>query len=66
MFVFAFAAPAFLVVVLGYAVGYAFSGLVGSPPEVTGWTTGLLMLLVVVRLALRAWRRRGDRGGHQK
>ena len=70
MFVFAFAVPGFLVVVLGYVVGYALAGLMGSPSadasEMTGWTTGLLMLLVVVRLALRAWRRRGGRGGHQK
>ncbi|TFV53380.1 hypothetical protein [Blastococcus sp. TF02A-35] len=66
MFVFVFAAPAFLVVVLGYVVGHALSGLVGAPSEPAGWTTGLLALLVVARLALRAWRRRGGRGGHQK
>ena len=69
MFVFAVAAPALLVVVLGYVLGYAVAeGLAGSADvsEPAGWTTGLLMLLVVVRVALRTWRRRGGRGGHQK
>ena len=75
MFVFAVAAPAFLVVVLGYAVGYAagawFSGLFGpSSPVVAervGWATGLLLLAVVGRVLLLLWRRRRRlSGGHQK
>ncbi|MDT0274767.1 hypothetical protein [Blastococcus goldschmidtiae] len=73
MFVFAVAAPALLVVVLGYAVGYAagawFSGLFGpSSPVVAervGWTTGLLLLAVVVRVMLLLWRRRKG-AAHQK
>ena len=75
MFVFAVAAPALLVVVLGYAVGYAagawFSGLFGPSSEVVaervGWTTGLLLLAVVVRVLLVLRRRRIRRlDGHQK
>ena len=75
MFVFAVAAPALLVVVLGYAVGYAAgawaSGLFGpSSPVVAervGWTTGLLLLAVVVRVLLLVRRRRIRRlDGHQK
>jgi hypothetical protein len=75
MFVFAVAAPALLVVVLGYAVGYAagawFSGLFGTSSPVVaervGWTTGLLLLAVVVRVLLLLRRRRIRRlDGHQK
>ncbi len=66
MFVFAVATPALLVVVLGYVVGYAagawVTGLLGTSSPVVaeriGWTTGLLLLAVVVRLALLMWRRR--------
>jgi hypothetical protein len=72
MFVFAVATPALLVVVLGYALGYAagawMSSLFGTSSPVVaervGWTTGLLLLAVVTRVALVLWRRR--RGGHQK
>ena len=72
---FAVAAPALLVVVLGYAVGYAagawFSGLFGPSSAVVaervGWTTGLLLLAVVVRVVLLLRRRRLRRlDGHQK
>ena len=64
-----FAVPGLLVVVLGYAVGYAvvdwligFTGadLPGSAPEVAGWITGLLLMAVVgALLVLRPrWLRR--------
>ncbi|WP_040338657.1 hypothetical protein [Candidatus Blastococcus massiliensis] len=74
MFVFAVATPALLVVVLGYVVGYAagawVTGVLGTSSPVVaervGWTTGLLLLAVVVRVALLLWRRRGRREGHQK
>ena len=75
MFVFAVATPALLVVVAGYAVGYAagawFSGLFGTSSPVVaervGWTTGLLLLAVVVRVVLLLRRRRIRRlDGHQK
>ena len=73
MFVIAVAVPALLVVVLGYAVGYAvaawLTGVVGTSSPVVaervGWTTGLLLLAVVVRVALLLNRRRRG-GGHQK
>ena len=73
MFVFALAAPALLVVVLGYVVGYAVGAwvtdLLGTTSPVVaervGWTTGLLLLAVVTRVALLLWRRR-RRAGHQK
>jgi hypothetical protein len=73
MFVFAAAVPALLVVVLGYVVGFATTtwicGLLGADagraPEVAGWTTGLVLLAVVVRLLVVHWRRRGA-DGHQK
>jgi hypothetical protein len=66
MFVFAVVTPALLVVVLGYAVGYAagawVTGLFGTSSPVVaervGWTTGLLLLAVVVRVTLLLWRRR--------
>ncbi len=75
MFVFAVATPALLVVVLGYAVGYAVGAwvtdLLGAPSPVVaervGWATGLVLLAVVVRLALVLRRRRLRRlDGHQK
>jgi uncharacterized membrane protein YfcA len=66
--------PVLLVVVLGYAVGYAVweaTGL-GGNPEVFDWLTGLVLLAVVGRLllsrrarlrrALRRARARGDDG----
>jgi hypothetical protein len=67
MFVFAAAVPALLVVLVGYVAGYAVTEwichLLGSEsartPEVAGWTTGLLLLAVVVRSLVRWWRRRG-------
>ncbi|NEK87509.1 hypothetical protein GCU60_17345 [Blastococcus saxobsidens] len=73
MFVFAVAAPALLVVVLGYVVGYAVTewvcGVLGAgatrAPEAVGWTTGLVLLGVVTWLLLARWRRRRE-GGHQK
>ena len=72
MFVLVLAVPALFVVVAGYVVGYAVTewvyGLLGSPPdrgpEVAGWTTGLL-LTVVVRLLVGRWRRRGEGGDHR-
>ncbi len=75
MFVFALAVPALLVVVLGYVVGYAVAEWVGEllgtapsrVPEVAGWTTGIVLLVVVVRGLLARWRRRrGRREDHQK
>ncbi len=66
MGVLVFLVPALLVVVLGYAVGYAVweaTGL-GGNPEVAGWLTGLVLLvgvtwLLVWQLRRRARRRRG-------
>jgi biotin transporter BioY len=74
MFVLVLAVPALVVVVTGYAVGYALAawvcGLLGADvtrtPEVVGWTTGLLLLAVVVWFLLGRWRRRGQGGPHQK
>ncbi|HYH26371.1 MAG TPA: hypothetical protein VD834_13575 [Blastococcus sp.] len=71
MFVLALAVPALMVVVVGYVIGYAvadsIAGLVGTAStdvsEVVGWTTGLLLLAVVVRVMLKLWRRRRN---HQK
>ncbi|WP_233492169.1 hypothetical protein [Blastococcus sp. TF02A-30] len=73
MFVFAVATPALLVVLLGYVVGYAvgawITDLLGSPSplvaERVGWTTGLVLLAVVVRVLLVRRRRRRE-GPHQK
>ena len=59
MFVFVVLVPALLVVLLGYAVGFALWGAIGSPlvhPEAAGWVIGLALLGVVV-LVLRHWRR---------
>ena len=63
VFVLAFAVPAMLVVVLGYAVGHRiWSWTVGpADAEVAGWLTGLLLLAVASWVALRLWRAR-DRG----
>jgi hypothetical protein len=74
MGVFVFAVPVLLIVVLGYAVGYAVweaTGL-GGNPEVVGWLTGLVLLAAVawlllsrrarLRRALRRARARGDDG----
>ncbi|SOD94406.1 hypothetical protein [Blastococcus haudaquaticus] len=74
MFVFAAAVPALLVVVLGYVVGFAAAEWVcdvlgadaGRAPEAAGWTTGLVLLAVVVRVLVALWRRRGAADGHQK
>ncbi|MFD2090029.1 hypothetical protein [Blastococcus deserti] len=77
MFLLVFAVPALLVVVVGYVAGYAvaewFCALIGADPartpEVAGWTTGLVLLAVLLWLAAGRWRRRGAvrRGrGHQK
>ena len=80
MFVFAAAVPALLVVLVGYVAGYAVAqwlcDLLGAGgtrrPEVAGWTTGLVLLAVVVRVLFTRWRRgtedrRGEAGGdHQK
>ena len=76
-----FAVPGLLVAVLGYVVGYVviewLMGVTGadlppSAPEVGGWITGVVLLLVVTAvLSLvprrrRRARRRGRDGGHQK
>lgn len=60
VFVLAIAVPALLVVLLGYSVGYgAWAALVGDTgAEPAGWVTGLVLLLVTVRVALTLWRRR--------
>jgi hypothetical protein len=58
--VFVLAVPGLLVVVCGYAVGFAVAGWFGASPalsEGVGWTTGLALLGVVVTAAVR-WRRR--------
>jgi uncharacterized YccA/Bax inhibitor family protein len=58
-----FLVPALLVVVLGYAVGYAVweaTGL-GGNPEVAGWLTGLVLLVGVTWLLVRQLRRRARR-----
>ena len=72
MGVFVFAVPVLLVVVLGYAIGYAVWEATGAPgnPEVFGWLTGLALLAGVswlllsrrarLRRALRRARTRGD------
>ena len=72
MFVFVFAVPALIVVVIGYAVGYGLwtwlGGLVDAAAgtsfarhaEPAGWITGLLGLVLLVLVLLRR-RRRGAR-----
>lgn len=63
VFVLAFAVPALLVVVLGYALGHRLWTWVtaGTPlaagAEAAGWTTGLLLLAGSLWLALARWRR---------
>ena len=72
MGVFVFVVPVLLIVVLGYAVGYAAweaAGL-GGNPEPAGWLTGLALLAAVswqllsrrtrLKRALRRARARGD------
>jgi len=75
MFLLVFAVPALLVVVAGYAVGYALVEqayrLTGADParvpELAGWATGLVLLAVVVQRLMVARRRRSGNGaGHQK
>ncbi len=74
MFVLVFAVPALLVVVAGYALGYALVEqgyrLAGVDPyrvpEVAGWATGLVLLAVVVWLTVSRRRRAKVRAGHQK
>ena len=73
MFVFVFAVPALLVVLLGYAVGYGLwtwlAGLVdtaagtslASAAEPAGWITGLLALGLLIHALVRRRRRRGAR-----
>ena len=73
MFVFAAAVPALLVVLVGYVAGYAVAqwvcDLLGvdatRTPEVAGWTTGLVLLAVVVWLLVSRWRRRREGGNHR-
>ena len=72
MGVFVFVVPVLLVVVLGYAIGYAVWEATGAPgnPEVFGWLTGLALLAAVswplvsrrarLKRALRRARGRGD------
>ena len=63
MGVFVILVPALLVVVLGYAVGYAMweaTGL-GGNPEIAGWLSGLALLVVVTWLLLSRLRRRRRR-----
>ena len=72
MGVFVFVVPVLLVVVLGYAIGYAVWEAVGlgGNPEVFGWLTGLALLAAVswlllsrrarLRRARRRARARGD------
>ena len=71
---FAFAVPGLLVVVLGYVVGYEVTDwlvdvtgadLPASVPEIGGWTTGGV-LLVVVTAVLAVLLRRHRSGWHQK
>ncbi len=74
MFVLVFAVPALLVVVAGYAVGYALVEqayrLTGADPsrtpELAGWATGLVLLAVVIRLMVARRRRGGMRGDRQR
>ena len=72
MGVFVFVVPVLLVVVLGYAIGYAVWEATGAPgnPEVFGWLTGLALLAAVswplvsrrarLKRAMRRARGRGD------
>ena len=70
MFVLVIAVPALLVVVLGYAVGHGVWSWIGglvdgaagtslaAGAEVAGWITGLLLLAVATRVAVRTRRAR--------
>jgi len=60
VFVLVLAVPALFVVLLGYVVGYGvWSWLVGAPgAEPAGWVTGVVLLVVTLRVALTLWRRR--------
>ncbi|SNR25357.1 hypothetical protein [Blastococcus mobilis] len=70
MFLLVFAVPALLVVVLGYVVGYGLWSWIGGcldavlgtslagGAEIAGWVTGLVLLLGVVRAAIRRSRAR--------
>ena len=74
MFVLVFTVPALLVVVAGYAVGYAIVDqayrLAGAEPsrtpELAGWATGLVLLAAVVWLTVSRRRRAKGRERHQK
>ena len=74
MFVLVFAVPALLVVVAGYSVGYTLVEqgyrLAGAEPsgapELAGWATGLVLLVVVVWLTVGRIRRAKVQEGHQK
>ena len=60
MFVLVLAVPALLVVVLGYVVGHVLWTAAGGAPgagEAVGWTTGLVLLGVVLWVLLARWRR---------
>lgn len=59
MFVLVVAVPALLVLLLGYTVGYGlWSWAVGDRgAEPVGWGTGVVLLLVTVRVGLFLWRR---------
>jgi hypothetical protein len=77
-----FVVPGLLLVVLGYAVGYAVleeliavtgADLPASAPEVGGWITGVVLAIAVsagvvvrVRRLRRPAGRGGRDGGHQK
>ena len=77
MFVLLFAVPALLVVTVGYVVGYGvwtwLGGLIdpvagtslGSGAEAAGWITGVLLLVAVVRAAIRHRRRAAARHGRR-
>jgi hypothetical protein len=71
VFVLVLAVPALLLVVLGYAVGHGLwawltAGTSLAPgAEAAGWTTGLLLLAVAVRLAV-AGRRARRRTGRER
>jgi divalent metal cation (Fe/Co/Zn/Cd) transporter len=63
VFVLVVAVPALLVLLLGYTVGYGvWSALIGDRgAEPVGWVTGVVLLLVTVRVLLLMWRRRRRR-----
>ncbi len=61
MFVLVLAVPALLVVLLGYVVGHGLWSSIAGPDgaEAAGWTTGLLLLALVLWLAVRLIRAGG-------